>query len=75
MFYQETVERMEELMRQYEYNWGKKIEINQIPQNITQEELVVVLERIVETGESVIVGRNKCRCRDTVCGKESQCQF
>ena len=62
-------------IRQYEYNWGKKIEINQIPQNITQEELVVVLERIVETGESVIVGRNKCRCRDTVCGKESQCQF
>ena len=31
-----------------------------IPLEMTQEKLVVVLERIVETGESILVGWNQC---------------
>ena len=54
-----ALKRMEELMDFYEINWGKKVEINHFPPNMTQEKAVKVLERIVETGESFLVGYNK----------------
>lgn len=56
----EAIRKAEELMEKYEYNWGKKIEINYFPPSMTQEKFVVVLERIVETGESLLVGYEKC---------------
>ena len=55
-----NLERIEELTMYYEYNWGKKIELDSFPPGLTQEKYIVVLERIVETGESVLVGYNKC---------------
>ena len=55
-----NLEKIEELSKIYEYNWGKKIELNDIPKGLTQEKYIVVLERIIETGESVLVGYNKC---------------
>ena len=57
---QKTLEKIEELSQKYKYNWGIEIDLNCMPSGITQEKLVVVLERIVETGESVLVGWNKC---------------
>lgn len=55
-----NLEKIEEFSKIYEYNWGKKIELNDIPKGLTQEKYIVVLERIIETGESVLVGYNKC---------------
>ena len=60
MMDQKTLEKIEELSQRYKYNWGREIDLNCMPSGITQEKLVVVLERIVETGESVLVGWNKC---------------
>ena len=60
MIDEESVKKAEELMRKYERNWGKKVDSNCVPWGMTQEDLVVVMERIVETGESVLVGFNKC---------------
>ncbi|MBO5146300.1 MAG: hypothetical protein J6C19_12320 [Lachnospiraceae bacterium] len=61
MVNQEAVKRAQELMRQYERNWGKRIESSHIlPSGMTQEQFVTVLEHIVETGESVLVGYEKC---------------
>ena len=50
MVNQEAIEKIEELLQKYKYNWGKEIDINYLPSGITQEKLVVVLESIVETG-------------------------
>lgn len=57
---QEAISRAEELMQKYEYNWGKKPELICIPRSVTQEKFVEVMEYIVETGESFLVGWNKC---------------
>ena len=57
---QETLEQIEELLQKYKYNWGKEVELNNTIPGMSQEQLVVVLERIAETGESVLVGWNKC---------------
>lgn len=60
MVNQEALEQIEELLQKYKYNWGKEVELNNTIPSMTQEQLVVVLERIVETGESVLVGWDKC---------------
>lgn len=60
MIDQELIDIAEELMQKYEYNWGKKLETKSMPRGMTQEKFVVVMERIVETGESILVGWNKC---------------
>lgn len=57
---QEALEQIEELLQKYKYNWGKEVELNNSIPNMSQEQLVAVLERIVETGESVLVGWDKC---------------
>ena len=57
---QETLEKMEELLQKYKYNWGREIDLTCMPIGISQEKFVVVLERIVETGESLLIGWNKC---------------
>ncbi len=57
---QEALKQIEELLQKYKYNWGKEVELNNTIPGMSQEQLVVVLERIAETGESVLVGWNKC---------------
>ena len=51
-------------MKQYEHNWGKEVVLDYIIPGMTQEKLIIVLEYIVETGESVLVGWNKCFLND-----------
>ena len=55
----DATRRIEQLESEYEDKWGKKVDYLILPQGITQESLVAVLERIVDTGESVLVGWNK----------------
>lgn len=56
---QERWSRFNELLALYEFNWGKRLDFIDMNFSITQEELVKVLEIIVETGESVLVGFEK----------------
>lgn len=58
---QDVLEKIEELMQKYKYNWGKEVDLNCVPAGMTQEKLLAVLERIAETGESILVGWNKVR--------------
>lgn len=63
MIDQRTFERIEELSQKYQHNWGKEVELDYTIPGMSQERYVVVLERIVETGESVLVGWDKCFLR------------
>ncbi len=56
----ETFKKSEELLQKYKYNWNKEVDLSCIPSEMTQEKFLVVLERIAETGESILVGWNKC---------------
>ena len=60
MIDQEILKKVEELLEKYKYNWGREVDLNCVPSGISQEKFIVVLERIVETGESILVGWNKC---------------
>ena len=60
MIDQESLDKIEKLLEKYKYNWKREVDLNCMPPGISQEKLVVVLERIVETGESILVGWNKC---------------
>ena len=60
----DATRRIEQLESEYEDKWGKKVDYLIIPQGITQEKLVSVLERIVDTGESILVGWNKTNNRE-----------
>ena len=60
MIDQEVLKKVEELLEKYKYNWGREVDLNCMPPGISQEKFIVVLERIVETGESILVGWNKC---------------
>ena len=60
----DATRRIEQLESEYEDKWGKKVDCLIIPQGITQEKLVSVLERIVDTGESILVGWNKTNNRE-----------
>lgn len=57
---QEAMEKIERLLQKYQQNWGKEVDLNCVPAGMTQEKFAVVLERIVETGESVLTGWNQC---------------
>ena len=57
---QQAVERAEALMREYERRWGKKVVLDILPPGMTQEKFAAVMEYIVETGDSLLVGWNKC---------------
>lgn len=61
MINREAMKRVDELLAQYKFNWGKEVDFSVIPPRLTQEKLVVVLERIVETGESLLVGYEKVK--------------
>ncbi|MBE6754204.1 MAG: hypothetical protein E7559_07645 [Ruminococcaceae bacterium] len=55
----QVTERIELLERKYREVWGVEVDYLTVPACMTQEKLVCVLERIIDTGESVLVGFNK----------------
>ena len=59
MINEEAIRQIQLLERKYELNWGKKVDYSVLPQGLSQEKLADILERIVETGESILVGWNK----------------
>lgn len=59
MMNQETLNQIKTLEQKYLENWGKEVDYTILPVGITQEQLVKILERIVKTGESILVGFNK----------------
>ena len=58
---QERLDRIQELLDLYEYNWGQKLQIPTRPPGMHQGLMIETLKRIVETGESLLVGYNKIR--------------
>ena len=59
MLNSDTLEQIDILSDLYQYRWGKSLDYTIIPQNMTQEDLLIVLKRIVDTGESILIGYNK----------------
>lgn len=55
----EAQEKVNQLYQLYKQRWGKDLYGSIYPINMTQEKLVLVLERIVDTGESILVGYDK----------------
>lgn len=55
----EISKKIKELSLLYKQRWGKDPDYTVVPKGITQEVLLKVLERIVDTGESILVGWNK----------------
>ncbi|MBD5135030.1 MAG: hypothetical protein HDT39_03590 [Lachnospiraceae bacterium] len=55
----DIVKQLDTLCALYKQRWGKDVDYVVLPRCITQEKLVDVLERIVDTGESILVGYNK----------------
>ena len=64
MINEEALRLIELLEQKYEHNWGKKVDYTVIPKELSQEKLAVILKRIVDTGESILVGYNK------ICNKQ-----
>ena len=54
-------EKIHELEHLYEFRWGKPVDYLALPKNISQEDLCFVLERVVNSGESIIVSLSKYR--------------
>lgn len=52
-------EKINQLYQLYKQRWGKDLDDNIRPINLDQEKFVLVLERIVDTGESILVGYDK----------------
>mgnify|MGYP006906609516 FL=1 len=61
MLNKEALEKIRILEQKYKETWGINVDYTIIPSGMTQEKLVEVLERIVDTGESIIVGFNKIK--------------
>ncbi len=55
----DVLKQLDTLCALYKQRWGKDVDYTALPKGITQEKLVDVLERIVDTGESILVGYNK----------------
>lgn len=51
--------KIKEYEKIYKKRWGKELDYTIVPNNITQEKLEKILERIIDTGESILVGYNK----------------
>lgn len=52
------IEKLEEL---YKLRWNKEVDHSLLPHSVTQEQLCLILRRIVDTGERCIVGYNKIK--------------
>ena len=61
MINKEALEKIKTLENEYNKNWGKSVDYTIIPQGVTQEKMVEILERIVNTGESILVGYEKIK--------------
>lgn len=59
MFNPDTLEQLNNLCKLYKHRWGKEVDSTILPHSISQEKLLIILERIVDTGESILVGYNK----------------
>lgn len=59
MYNPQTLKELNELCELYKYRWGKEVDYTILPKGISQEKLVVILQRIVDTGESILVGYDK----------------
>ena len=58
---EKALERIRVLEKKYKENWGKDVDYTILPKGITQEMLVTILERITETGESILTGYEKLK--------------
>lgn len=63
MVNEEAIRQIQILEQNYEFNWGRKVDYTVLPQGLSQEKLVAILERIANTGESVLVGWNRINNR------------
>lgn len=61
MLNKEALKKIRILEQKYKETWGINVDYTIIPPGMTQEKLVEVLERIVDTGESIIVGFSKIK--------------
>ena len=61
MINKEALEKIRILEQKYKETWGINVDYTIIPPGMAQEKLVEVLERIVDTGESIIVGFSKIK--------------
>ncbi len=68
---QKVLARIKELESLYELRWGKSVDYLALPKDVSQENLCLALERIVNTGESVIVGWSKLRNMSKECHYEN----
>ena len=53
------LEKMKEYEEIYKQRWGKEIDYTILPSGMTQEKLLLVMERIINTGESILMGYGK----------------
>lgn len=53
----------------YESRWGKPLDCVAMPESISQEMLALILSRIVNTGERIMVGWSKVKGDGTGEGK------
>lgn len=49
------LEKMKEYEEIYRKRWGQYVDYTIMPSSMTQEQLLVVMERIIDTGESILV--------------------
>lgn len=61
MVNEKALERIRVLEKKYKENWVKDVDYTILPKGITQEMLVTILERITETGESILTGYEKLK--------------
>ena len=67
----EATQKAETFMRLYARRWGKPVSLDVIPPGMTQEKFAAVMEYIVETGDSVLVGWNKLFLHQPPCPKKT----
>ena len=53
------LKKMKEYEEIYKERWGKEVDYTILPSGMTQEKLLVVMERIINTGESILMGYGK----------------
>ena len=55
----EAQKEIERLLPVYEHRWGKPLDWTVSPPRMTDTQFAKVLKRIVDTGESIVVGYGK----------------
>ena len=74
MITEEALKEIERLSKIYEQRWDSRVCLLAQPRGLTQERLAVVLERIIDTGESILVGYNAIFLADKpkILGRQKQ---